>query len=655
MAPPFRHDDEVMDIVFLQKERWVATAGQDGTARVWDPFTGKAVTPPIRLDGKAFAIEPSSDGLAAVVGGEMGGLRILRLDDLQLRERWDAGDLCLMGEVLAGQRIHEGGDITNLTSDEWLERWQRYRERFAGGLSSLRASGGILDLHRERSEESEEAVERPAGLSHVSYGSIDAMLLAPEVLVPEGARWRFFRGTREPSAGLEWTAPEFDDGSWEEGPSGFGYGDDDDATVLADMRNVYTTVYVRHRFDVPRLGPSTIFTLSVRADDGFVAYLNGQEVGRGLAGKPGERLPFDGVATDNAPEPTEATGIHLEEAILKPGANVLALQGLNQSRESSDFSLIPVVTSRGPIDPDRAGARFADFRAWTPETRFVDYLDARLLQAAGRPAEAIPRLENVLAADKTCPEPYLRLAECRRALGDLDGAEGILRQGLEAGGVPETNSRGAEPLWDSWFTICAVERGRSVAEILAAFPSIPESVRETRGHDIRWALEALRTGGAIRLNSGGEEFRGTGGRVWGRDRFYSSGAYRHFGDGMGGAQEPFTAEIAGTDDDPLYRTERWFPRSGTRPFGYRIPLPLGRYRVTLHFAEIWFKNPGERVFDVLIEGEKKLEAHDPVRAGFAAADRKSFEVSVGDGWLDIELLHGPGDPKLSAIEAEKID
>ena len=62
-------------------------------------------------------------------------------------------------------------------------------------------------------------------------------------LVREGDTWSFFRGRREPPR--DWRAIDFDDRSWESGPSGFGYGDDDDQTVLEDMRGRYLTVYTR--------------------------------------------------------------------------------------------------------------------------------------------------------------------------------------------------------------------------------------------------------------------------------------------------------------------------------------------------------------------------------------------------------------------------
>ena len=56
-----------------------------------------------------------------------------------------------------------------------------------------------------------------------------------QVLVDSGDTWRLFKGMT--AAPVDWREPDFDDAAWETGPSGFGYDDDDDATVLSDMPN----------------------------------------------------------------------------------------------------------------------------------------------------------------------------------------------------------------------------------------------------------------------------------------------------------------------------------------------------------------------------------------------------------------------------------
>src|SRR4030095_2888550 len=80
----------------------------------------------------------------------------------------------------------------------------------------------------------------------------------------------------------------FDETNWLRGPTGIGYGDDDDATVFDDMQQIdgkpgYLSLYLRRTFSIPDLGTIDNLILKIDYDDGFVAYLNGTEVARANA------------------------------------------------------------------------------------------------------------------------------------------------------------------------------------------------------------------------------------------------------------------------------------------------------------------------------------------------------------------------------------
>ena len=98
------------------------------------------------------------------------------------------------------------------------------------------------------------------------------------VMIPDNSTWRYFRGNRNPSA--SWRELDFDDSGWESGPTGIGYGDGDDRTELDDMRNSYLTVFCRKIFEVENPEELGSVVLNVSFDDGFVVYLNSQEMGR---------------------------------------------------------------------------------------------------------------------------------------------------------------------------------------------------------------------------------------------------------------------------------------------------------------------------------------------------------------------------------------
>ena len=170
--------------------------------------------------------------------------------------------------------------------------------------------------------------------------------LAPLPLpILEGDVWSYMKGIAEPPT--DWATVSFYDASWLLGPSGFGFGDGDDATVLSDMRNAYSTVYTRRTFTAD---PSSIggLELTVDYDDGFIVYLNGTEVARRWApGVIGEPAPHDALATASheasagpSGNPPEVIDISAHVGLLVAGDNVIAVQGLNAGLGSGDFSLI---------------------------------------------------------------------------------------------------------------------------------------------------------------------------------------------------------------------------------------------------------------------------------------------------------------------------
>ena len=57
---------------------------------------------------------------------------------------------------------------------------------------------------------------------------------------------------------IHWVAASNDErpgGEWKLGAAGFGYGDDDDQTVLKAMRGKYRSVYIRRAYEVPAKAP----------------------------------------------------------------------------------------------------------------------------------------------------------------------------------------------------------------------------------------------------------------------------------------------------------------------------------------------------------------------------------------------------------------
>jgi hypothetical protein len=148
-------------------------------------------------------------------------------------------------------------------------------------------------------------------------------------LVRVGDTWRYYRGTNEPSAPVTaWRDPAFDDSSWLAGPSGFsttGYSPTAEATYWNQLppATVAHSFYLRCKFEV--VDPQAVKWLVLRLDynDGFVAYLNGQEIlRRGLANDP---VAFDDYADRHDGGTAEEFDVTSFAGLLTAGENVLAI------------------------------------------------------------------------------------------------------------------------------------------------------------------------------------------------------------------------------------------------------------------------------------------------------------------------------------------
>jgi len=143
------------------------------------------------------------------------------------------------------------------------------------------------------------------------------------------------------------------------------------------------------------------------------------------------------------------------------------------------------------------------------------------------------------------------------------------------------------------------------------------------------------------LNCGGPAYTATDGTRYLADQEYSFEGCFGF---VGGSAHSTPANITGTSDPELYRTER---RGVSQ---YKFDLPNGFYEVTLRFAETQFGYTGGRVFSVWIEGQRTLTDLDIYQqVGMNHALDYVFVVEVRDGQLNIQAEASAGQPTFSAI------
>lgn len=129
----------------------------------------------------------------------------------------------------------------------------------------------------------------------------------------------------------------------------------------------------------------------------------------------------------------------------------------------------------------------------------------------------------------------------------------------------------------------------------------------------------------IRIHAGPLNYRDQAGNNWSSDNFY-----------VGGALFDASIPAAGTLDPEMFRAER------IGNFHYAIPVPPGRYTVTLYFAETWFRKPGQRIFDVTCNGQTLIRRLDIFeQAGFSRVYSKTFHGLEPDGQGKLLLAFQP--------------
>ncbi|MEE3229487.1 MAG: hypothetical protein VX272_00495 [Planctomycetota bacterium] len=166
-----------------------------------------------------------------------------------------------------------------------------------------------------------------------------------DILIAPGDEWSFLTGAAG-GPDPEWLEEDFDDFDWEVGPTGIGYGDGDDATVIEDMRNSYVAIYARKVVQL-ELAAIEALVLSCAVDDGFVAYFNGEEIGRFNVAEGEVNNDTTAITANPQGEPVDADYVPVEIAVpgdlLVEGNNVIAISVHNATLNSSDLTFVPTL------------------------------------------------------------------------------------------------------------------------------------------------------------------------------------------------------------------------------------------------------------------------------------------------------------------------
>ena len=237
-------------------------------------------------------------------------------------------------------------------------------------------------------------------------------------LVGDGEPWAWRAGFSEPpGAPGEWTKETYDDSAWRAGVPPFGSGTDEITTRIPAHQPHVTCLYIRRSFRLEQpwrlregisllgnghdpsrrsegsfvdphppgpyrarvlapgglsqavgriylpgrefMDPPVLTHLFLRVDyeGGFVAFLNGVEVARRALGASGTHVPHDTLAEAHPEQVEEMIEITPFLGLLKPGLNVLALQGCRSTPDPAAvyvldadlFATGPVMVMRYPF------------------------------------------------------------------------------------------------------------------------------------------------------------------------------------------------------------------------------------------------------------------------------------------------------------------
>ena len=165
-----------------------------------------------------------------------------------------------------------------------------------------------------------------------------------DAVINWGDSWSYWPGTSAPIS--NWDDPGTDISNWSTGPSGFGYGDNDDNTNLGQI----ISVFARKTFQIDDPTMITKALFHIDYDDGYIAYLNGEEFSRRNMGAPNTQVYYNETTTGlheaeiySGGFPEEIS-IDLNEFPIFSGDNTLAVEVHNYNTSSSDLSCIPFLT-----------------------------------------------------------------------------------------------------------------------------------------------------------------------------------------------------------------------------------------------------------------------------------------------------------------------
>lgn len=221
----------------------------------------------------------------------------------------------------------------------------------------LSASGESVVLTQADGVTIEDAfLNYPAQEDDISYGLAQDSSL--HSLIAEGEDATAYVGTSEPSS--TWNTINFSDAGWLSGTTGVGFervttgrprpGETVTTPVYENLIGLDVTAmsgqtdsaYIRVNFSVDAADDISQLGLRMKYDDGFVAYVNGQQVA--MANAPATLSSGSSASAEHDGTSYEDFTVINADSFLQSGDNVLAIHGLNMANDTQDFFMMPILS-----------------------------------------------------------------------------------------------------------------------------------------------------------------------------------------------------------------------------------------------------------------------------------------------------------------------
>lgn len=254
-----------------------------------------------------------------------------------------------------------------------------------------------------------------------------------ETVLYDSTTWKYQVPTV--STPTNWSDPTFNDAAWANAKGGFGYGDNDDFTVLPTNS---TAVFLRKNFQISSLSEILALAFHLDYDDGYVAYLNGTEIARN--GIPNGNPAYNTLANisheaqlyqNGQPDMVLLTAGQFQNILLQ-GQNTLSIAVFNQSSSSSDFTCRPFLS----IGTAATNFTYYQTPSWFMNPSIFDSstLPIVVIDTDGVNIPDEPKIDAMMGIINNGPGQVNQIDD---AFNEFYGQIAIERRGSSSGGFPQ--------------------------------------------------------------------------------------------------------------------------------------------------------------------------------------------------------------------------